>query len=170
VAVEITSPSDAPELPWTQKLDRYCALGVEHLVRFDPDDEQSSLRIWDRVEGDLVERDPSDPAFSRCEPLEAYWQVLADPQTGLSLRLSRDSAGKDLLRTPLEIKTEEHRREAEEHRREAEEHRREAEARAAAEQLAAQQTEARARAEEGERRAKERVRELEAELAKRSRG
>jgi hypothetical protein len=140
VAVEITSPSDAPDLPWGEKLARYRVLGAEHLVRFDPENAERPLQIWDRVDGDLVERDPSDPEFSCCEPLDAYWQVLPNPQTALSLRLSRDSEGKELCRTPLEIETEAHRREAE----------------------------ARAQAEQRERCAAARIRELEAELAKRN--
>jgi hypothetical protein len=52
-------------------------------------------------------------AFSRCEPLEAYWQVTPHPETVRALRLSRDPEGRELSKTPLE---------------------REAEARAAAEQ------------------------------------
>jgi hypothetical protein len=106
VAVEIASPSDAPEQPWAEKLGRYRALGVLHLVRFDPNDAERSLRIWDRVEGDLVERDPSDPTFSRCEPLEAYWQVTSHPEAGRALRLSRDPEGNELIETPLEREAE----------------------------------------------------------------
>ena len=36
LAVEILSDSDTPEPAWDTKLERYHALGVEELVRFDP--------------------------------------------------------------------------------------------------------------------------------------
>src|SRR5215212_1434825 len=57
VAVEIASDSDASAASWDTKLRRYQELGVQELVRFDPDEtEGRRLRIWDRIEGQLVER------------------------------------------------------------------------------------------------------------------
>jgi hypothetical protein len=59
MAVEIVSPSDAPALPWAEKLARYQSMGVRELVRFDPEAcaGEPVLRIWDRVDGRLLERD-----------------------------------------------------------------------------------------------------------------
>ncbi|HSO39843.1 MAG TPA: hypothetical protein VLT33_45260 [Labilithrix sp.] len=52
------SPSDTPER-WTfaEKLLRYRALGVRELVTFHVDAPPGQrLRVWDRLEHDLVER------------------------------------------------------------------------------------------------------------------
>jgi len=47
LAVEVVSPSDTPEGPWQEKLDRYHELGVKELVRFDADAPPGKrLRIW----------------------------------------------------------------------------------------------------------------------------
>ena len=59
IAVEIVSDDDRPGDPWDVKLRRYKQMGVTELVRFDPEaPADSALRIWDRVEGALVEREP----------------------------------------------------------------------------------------------------------------
>jgi Uma2 family endonuclease len=102
LAVEIISKSDARDRPWEAKLVRYARLGVAEIVRFDGDDAAQPLRIWDRVDGDLVERDPEGPGFSRCDTLDAFWCVRAGALPGLELRLSRDEAGSDLFLTAEE--------------------------------------------------------------------
>lgn len=57
VAVEIISESDAGEANWQQKLGAYRSIGVNELVRFEPEAAPSSrLRIWDRTDGALMER------------------------------------------------------------------------------------------------------------------
>ncbi|CAN5924345.1 hypothetical protein BH11MYX4_BH11MYX4_62670 [soil metagenome] len=58
LAFEVLSPSDTPERwPFAEKLLRYRALGVRELVTFDVDAPSGQrLRIWDRLEHDLVER------------------------------------------------------------------------------------------------------------------
>lgn len=57
VAVEIISESDGGEPNWQQKLRSYRSIGVNELVRFDPEASPSSrLRIWDRTDGALMER------------------------------------------------------------------------------------------------------------------
>jgi len=104
LAVEIASASDAEDGPWAQKLDRYRRMGVGELVRFDADDRSSPLRIWDFLDGDLVERDSSAPGFSRCRALGAYFCVREDPKLGPMLRVARDDAGQDLLPTPEEAR------------------------------------------------------------------
>lgn len=101
VAVEIISEADERDRDWETKLSRYRRLGVSELVRFDADSSEGSLRIWDLVEHDLVERllhGPSAP--SRCLP--GYWVIANDPVLGPTLRLSRDETGEDLYPTPAE--------------------------------------------------------------------
>jgi Uma2 family endonuclease len=104
VAVEIVSPSDAPPGPWGKKLERYRQCGVSELVRFDPVADSGRLRIWDRVDNDLVERDVTAPDGHTCDALGLYWCVSSHPTFGLMLRLSRDSAGHDLLPTLAEAR------------------------------------------------------------------
>jgi hypothetical protein len=116
VAVEIISNSDSTDRAWAKKLTRYTECGVRELIRFDPlSKKKPRLRIWDRVDGDMVERDVTSPTGHRCDALGLYWCVAADARLGLMLRLSRDPAGQDLLPTLAET----HQREAEAHQREA---------------------------------------------------
>jgi Uma2 family endonuclease len=57
LAVEIVSPNEGDGVPWTDKLASYHELGVKELVRFDPEAREGErLRVWDRVQGDLIER------------------------------------------------------------------------------------------------------------------
>jgi Uma2 family endonuclease len=144
LAVEIVSASDADYGPWQQKLDRYGSMGVRELVRFDPDDTVLPLRIWDRHDFELVEREASSPDFSRCRTLDAYFCLKHDEKLGPMLRLARDAEGRDLFPTLAEA------------RRDADEA-----ARAADEAVRA--------ADEARLAAEARVRELEAELARRAR-
>jgi hypothetical protein len=106
LAVEIASRSDQDKGPWETTFQRYLRLGVPELVRFDPDDVERPLRIWDQVEGDLVERDPEDTSFRRCDALEVFWVVCPRVQGGLELRLARDSEGKHPFLTVEEEGTE----------------------------------------------------------------
>jgi hypothetical protein len=122
LAVEIISESDAGSAAWRDKIARYRKLGVLELVGFDASDLERPLRIWDYVDGDLVERDRT---FSHCDVLDAYWQVREDSHGDLELRLSRDAQGKDLWLTPAEGE----RRETEAWQRETEPRQRETEAR-----------------------------------------
>ena len=140
VAVEIVSPSDAGPKPWSKKLEAYRQCGVPELVRFNPRAKRTPpLRIWDRIDGDLVERDVMSASGRHCDALGLYWCIAPDPKLGSMLRLARDSAGQDLLPTLAEAG-----------QREAQARQQEAQAR---QQEAAQ--------------AEARIRELEAELAKR---
>ncbi len=149
VAFEIVSKSDAEEWSWEKKLERYRQTGIPELVRFDADDAENPLRIWDLFDGDLVEREPAAPDFSKCRALGVHYHVRSDPKLGLMLGLAHDAAGADPFLTPDEARERAvfATREAEAATREAEAATREAEA-------------ARGRAEA-------RVRELEAELARR---
>src|SRR5690606_11292179 len=99
VAVEIGSDSDAGEVPWAEKLSRYRHLGVTELVRFDPtavdtpelspSRERRALRIWDRVNGVLVERETAgDSAPSLVLPIA--WVVAAAGPLPHTLRVTHD--------------------------------------------------------------------------------
>jgi hypothetical protein len=150
LAIEVISDYDGRDRPWSRKLAAYKRSGIIELVRFDPEDGQNPLRLWDRVDGDLVEREVSKTELERSDLLDLYWVVEPAPELGRVLRLSRDSAGKERLLSAEEAhlaEVEAHRAEVEAHRAEVEAHRAEAEARRLAEA---------------------RIRELEAELARRS--
>lgn len=120
LAVEIVSDSDAPERVWEEKLERYHATGIEEIVRFDPEEPRGErLRIWDRVDGDLVER-VTDGDMSPCWTLGGAFVVHEDKELGPMLRLSRDARGEELWPTPEEAHRAEARaREAEARAREA---------------------------------------------------
>ena len=77
VAVEIVSDSDASELAWEDRLHRYRELGIEELVRFDPIAPADSLRVWDRVREDLVERMIDDASIAESAVLGLCWVVFA---------------------------------------------------------------------------------------------
>ena len=102
VAVEVVSDSDEGDEEWEIKLERYRAAGIEEVVRFDPDDVVRPVRVWDHVEGDLVERAPSNDGVFACTALGLYWVVLPHPLFDQVLRLARDRAGLDLVPTPVE--------------------------------------------------------------------
>lgn len=105
LAVEIVSPSDAPEPSWTEKLKRYYALGVDELVRFDPDGPDGArLRVWDRVQGDLVERVVKNEVTA-CEVLGLWWLVRPGAGLEAALRLARDPQGQELLPNGQEAET-----------------------------------------------------------------
>jgi len=113
LVVEITSASDAADRPWEAKLEHFRRLGALEIVRFDPEDRERPLRIWDTVDGDLVERDPSDQSFARCDTLGLHFCMRQDDELGTMLRLARDPEGRDLLPTPDEALQRAERRNAE---------------------------------------------------------
>jgi Uma2 family endonuclease len=128
LGVEIVSDSDEGETDWNEKLERYQAAGISEVVRFHPEDQERPIRIWDAVDGDLVERAPGDPDLHACEALGLWWLVVEDRALGPMLRLARDREGHDLLPTPDEAEAKE--REAKVKEREAKVKAREGEARA----------------------------------------
>ena len=90
VAVEIVSRSDAGELAWEEKLARYHELGVDELLRFDPDaGEGARLRAWDRLEGDLVERVVAADRMPSTR-LGGVWTVAATADLAAALRLASE--------------------------------------------------------------------------------
>ena len=119
VAVEVVSDSDEGDEAWESKLDRYASAGIGEVVRFDPDNSERPIRVWDHVGGDLVEREPPQDGAFECGSLRLYWVAVAHPSFVRMLRLSRDREGRDLLPTPAEAEARE-RAEAEQARAEAE--------------------------------------------------
>lgn len=101
VAVEVISDVDETDRPWEKKLAKYRRLGVQELVRFDPEDVDAPLRVWEQVSGDLVEREVRQQR-TPCGPLGLFWVVVPHPELGPMLRLARDERGADLLPTPEE--------------------------------------------------------------------
>jgi hypothetical protein len=104
LAFEILSPSDTRE-SWTfeEKLVRYRASGVPELVAFYADGAPGSrLRVWDRIEGDLVER-VVEGERTPCLALDGTLLVIA-PTGDLDacVRLVRDGSGADLFPTLAE--------------------------------------------------------------------
>jgi Uma2 family endonuclease len=100
LAVEIVSESNASEREWQDKLERYQEAGFEEVVRFDPLAAPAErLRVWDRLQGDLVERVVRNDR-SPCEALGLWWVVSEEPELGSVLTLSRDEAGLRLLPGP----------------------------------------------------------------------
>ncbi|MBK8259591.1 MAG: Uma2 family endonuclease [Polyangiaceae bacterium] len=101
VAVEIVSTSDRRTEPWADKLRRYRSSGIGELVRFDQDNKNLPIRVWDRVDGDLVERAHQDPNLHECAALGMWW-VVVPSLLGPMLRLARDKEGTQILPTPDE--------------------------------------------------------------------
>jgi hypothetical protein len=104
LAVEIVSASDRRDEDWTEKMARYQASGIHEVVRFDPGGNGPIIRVWDRIEGDLVERSATSPILRECQALRLWW-VVVPSMYGPMLRLSRDPEGTDLLSTPNEERT-----------------------------------------------------------------
>jgi Uma2 family endonuclease len=102
VAVEIISPTDSGDRNWSTKLERYRRSGVKEVVRFDPDDTDRPLRLWDSIDDDLVERDLADPNGRLSDVLGLYWCVVPDARLGRMLRLARDPGGANPIMTPDE--------------------------------------------------------------------
>jgi Uma2 family endonuclease len=107
LGVEVVSDSDEGEPAWDEKLERYRAAGIGEVVRFHPEDREQPIRIWDAVDGDLVERAEDDPDLHRCETLDLWWVTVEDAAIGPMLRLARDREGKELLPTPEEAEAKE---------------------------------------------------------------
>ncbi len=101
LAVEILSDPDRSEVDWSDRLVLYHASGISEVVRFDAANIVQPLRMWDRIQDDLVERLPGHPASRECVALGCWWVVVPSGDS-LHLRLARDPDGKGLLPTPSE--------------------------------------------------------------------
>jgi Uma2 family endonuclease len=173
LGIEIVSPNEGDGMAWEDKLARYHELGIKELVRFDPEEpEGRRLRVWDRVRGDLVERQVAGDR-TPCLTLGLSWTVCGVDGQPVGLRLV-DLAGL-LLEAPEEAEARarslaEARAVAAEARAAIEASGREtAEARAAIEASGRETAEARAAIEASARETAEaRVRALEEELGRRA--
>ena len=107
VVIEILSPSDSPERkPFDQKLEGYHAMGVHEVVCFNVDAPPGTrLRVWDLIDGDMVERVVSGEctpcvALSSAEAGQRFeWIVAPADAEPVALRLRCDGA---LVPTPDE--------------------------------------------------------------------
>jgi Uma2 family endonuclease len=87
LAVEVVSDSDEDPLGWDEKLARYAEMGVAEVVRFDPEARAGErLRVWDRMEEDLVERAVAGDT-SPCATLGWTWVVRPIDGAPVGLRL-----------------------------------------------------------------------------------
>lgn len=175
LAVEIVSDHDRSDAEWESKLERYQASGISEVVRFDAEDARAPLRVWDSVDGELIERAPSSTTLRECATLGLWW-VVVPSDLGAVLRLARDRDGARLLPTPSEerlrlaeeLAAERKARTIAEHERMVAEHERiaEREARAVAEQKLLAEQETRQLAERERDAAAAEAEELRAELAR----
>jgi len=102
LVVEITSKSDQERWTWEEKVERFHEMGSREVVRFDPEGAPGSrLRVWDRIDDDLVERVVEGDA-SPCLVLGLWWVVAPLEDLGPALRLAHDIEGQRLLPTPVE--------------------------------------------------------------------
>jgi Uma2 family endonuclease len=101
LAVEVLSRSDERDADLDAKLARYRRSGIAEVVFFDPEGERP-LRIWDRGEWDLTERDLFAPDGRRSRTLDAFFQLEPHPELGRLLRLSDDADGTLLWLGPTE--------------------------------------------------------------------
>jgi hypothetical protein len=100
LAVEIVSDSDASEAGWNTKLERYHALGIRELVRFDADAPAGErIRVWDRIDGDLVER-AIEGDRTPCTVLDLTWCIAPIEEHAAALRL--DDLDGTLVPSPVE--------------------------------------------------------------------
>ena len=79
VAVEITCAVDERDHDWDANLRRFRSLGVSELIRFDPEQPGGSLRVWDRLDQELVER-AGVTSTAQSRHLDGHWVMLQDAQ------------------------------------------------------------------------------------------
>jgi Uma2 family endonuclease len=105
VALEIVSPNDAPALRWSDKLARYQSMGVRELVRFDSEARsgQPVLRIWDRVDDSLLERDLSTGPL-RSSVIDVRWIVAGGDGHSTALRITQSLDSDALVPTRREAR------------------------------------------------------------------
>ena len=100
LAVEILRPGEGHGGSWDEKLARYGEMGVMELVRFDPEAaEGARLRVWDRLDEDLVEREVTGDV-TPCVVLGWTWVLREIEGAPVGLRLK--DANEDLVLTRVE--------------------------------------------------------------------
>lgn len=105
VAVEIVSASEATQVVWAEKLRRYQSIGVRELVRFEPEalSNVPALRVWDRVQGALLERDVAAAACTS-SVLDLRWMVAPADDHAMALRITTTRDGDVLVPTRIEAR------------------------------------------------------------------
>jgi hypothetical protein len=100
------SDSDAHEIAWREKLERYQELGVRELVRFDPEAPPGKeIEVWRREPDRLC---PAERGVDRARSvtLDAWLLAVPDARFGVMLRLADDQAGERLWLTRAESEAE----------------------------------------------------------------
>jgi hypothetical protein len=93
LAIEVLSRIDLRDRDHEGRLERYRRCGVREVVLFDPESDAGLLRIWDWIEGDLVERDLAEAEARYSRVLGAYFRVVPDARLGWMLKISDDLLG-----------------------------------------------------------------------------
>ena len=98
LCVEIdNSAIAASERRWSEKLAHYRSMGVAELIHFAPEAAPGKrLRVWDRVDDDLVERAVENDT-TWCTTLAMQWVVRAIEGVPAALRLAHDAEGRELV-------------------------------------------------------------------------
>jgi Uma2 family endonuclease len=87
LAIEIVSPNENADEDWNEKFSKYFECGVSELVRFDPTAPGGArLRVWDRIDDDLVERVVVADR-TPCVTLNLGWIVTPVAEEPVGLRL-----------------------------------------------------------------------------------
>ena len=82
---------------WSEKLAHYRSLGVNELVYFIPEaDPGRRLRVWDRIDDELVER-AVEGDTTQCRTLGMQWVVRAIEHASIALSLTEDAEGRVLV-------------------------------------------------------------------------
>jgi Uma2 family endonuclease len=87
VAIEIISDSDSAHESWSEKLMAYQALGVRELVRFDLLSGGAPLRVWNRTQEVLAEREVTDTQAASLI-FDLFWVVAPVHRVAQALRLA----------------------------------------------------------------------------------
>jgi Uma2 family endonuclease len=104
LAVEVISPNEGDAVEWDDKLARYAELGVQELLRFDPEEaEGRRLRAWDGLDGDFVERVVHGDE-TPCVALGLEWVVCPVDGLPVGVRLAKDDG--QLVATRVETECE----------------------------------------------------------------
>ncbi len=80
LAVEIISHTDRGASNWAKTLRSYEALGVQELVRFDDEESDRMIHVWQRQDGRLVEQTSLDSSV-----LDGTWTIKDDEGPALWL-------------------------------------------------------------------------------------
>lgn len=102
LAIEIVSDADSSARARDKTLERYTALGVRELVRFDRRGRDTVLEAWDIADGVAQRRLVDDRLVTPCHTLGGSFVVRDLAPLGRTLRLASDEAGLALLPSETE--------------------------------------------------------------------